>query len=120
MRKPILYTKLNLDLEKKHSCNTALIRLIDAWLKDVDSGKLVGAIFLDLRKAFDLVDHEILLHKLKLYHFSEISLNLFESYLENSNQIVKIGNLNRKKTHGNIWGTPGLDTGTLAIYSIHK
>jgi hypothetical protein len=32
--------------------------LIDSWLKDVDSGKYIGTVFLDLQKAFDLVDHE--------------------------------------------------------------
>jgi hypothetical protein len=41
---------------KNHSCNTAILRLNDAWIKDIDNGKMIGAIFLlDLRKAFDLV-----------------------------------------------------------------
>ena len=48
--------------------------------------------FLDLRKAFDLVDHEILIHKLKLYHFSEKSVNLFSSYLSDRKQQVKVKN----------------------------
>jgi hypothetical protein len=69
------------------------ISLIDTWLKDVDSGKIIGTVFLDLKKAFDLVDHEILLHKLKLYHFSENAVKFFKSYLSNRIQLVKIGNL---------------------------
>lgn len=77
---------------KNHSCHTALIRLVDSWLKDIDSGKYIGSVFLDLRKAFDLVDHQILLHKLKLYHFSEKTINLFKSYLTNRKQLVKIDN----------------------------
>ena len=78
---------------KHHSCNTALTRLIDAWIKYVDCGQLVGAVFLDLRKAFDLVDHQILIYKLKLYHFSEKTIKLFESYLSNRRQMVKVGNI---------------------------
>jgi len=50
----------------RHSCQTALGDLMDTWLKVVDSGKDVGTVFLDLRNAFDLVDHEILLFKLSL------------------------------------------------------
>ena len=46
---------------KQHSCQTSLTRLIDAWIKDIDNGKLIGTLFLDLKKAFDLVDHKILL-----------------------------------------------------------
>ena len=74
---------------KHHSCQTALIRLVDSWLSDLDSGNIIGAIFLDFKKAFDLVDHQILIHKLKLYHFSDRSINLFKSYLTNRYQIVK-------------------------------
>ena len=88
----VLHTKQS-GFRENHLCSTALTSLIDAWVKDVDSGKLIGAIFLDLRKAFDLVDHQILLHKLKLYHFSEISLQFFQSYLTNRKQLVKVGNI---------------------------
>ncbi len=77
---------------ENHSCQTALIRLIDEWLKDVDMGKCIGSVFVDLKKAFDLVDHKILLHKLKLHHFSNRSLTLFQSYLRNRLQSVKHGN----------------------------
>lgn len=82
---------------KNHSCHTALTRLIDNWIKEIDSGKLIGAVFLDLRKAFDLVDHEILIHKLKLYHFSDRSINLFKSYLTNRKQSVIINNIYSEK-----------------------
>ena len=43
---------------KNHSCNTALISLLDKWLKNIDKGEITGAIFFDLRKAFDVVDHK--------------------------------------------------------------
>ena len=75
---------------KEHSCQTALTRLVDTWLKDIDTGKYVGAVFLDLRKAFDLVDHQILLHKLKLYHFTDKTVKLLSSYLNNRKQRIKI------------------------------
>ena len=46
---------------KKHSCQTALIRLIDHRSREIDSGKMVGVLYLDLRKAFNTVNHELLL-----------------------------------------------------------
>ena len=74
-----------------HSCQSSLIRLVDSWFKDIDSGRFVGSVFLDLRKAFDLVDHEILLEKLRMYHFSKKALALMRSYLLNRRQCVKVG-----------------------------
>ena len=47
----------------KHSTESALFRMIDSWLKAIDEGKVVGCVLVDFRKAFDLVDHEILLTK---------------------------------------------------------
>ena len=41
---------------KYHSYNTAVISLLDKWLKSIDKGEIIGAVF-DLRKAFDVVDH---------------------------------------------------------------
>lgn len=56
----LLYAKQSA-YRPNHSCETALISMTDNWLKAMDDSKLVGAIFLDLSKAFDLVNHDILL-----------------------------------------------------------
>ncbi|MCG8110902.1 MAG: reverse transcriptase family protein, partial [Candidatus Thiodiazotropha taylori] len=76
----------------KHSCQSALIKLTDHWLKCIDEGDLIGSLFLDFRKAFDLVDHRILIEKLSLYKFSSLSLNWFKSYLEYRKQTIKTDN----------------------------
>jgi hypothetical protein len=52
----------------------ALTFMIDRWLKAVDKGELIGAVFLDLAKAFDL-------QKLQKYKFSYTSLQWFSSNL---------------------------------------
>ena len=72
-----------------HSCQTALIRLVDSWLTAMDEGNVIGTVFLDFKKAFDLVDHKILLFKLKLYHFSDSTIQLFKSYLSNRKQLIR-------------------------------
>ena len=59
---------------QRHSCQTALIKLIDQWMASVDKGDIVGALFIDFRKAFDLVDHTILIKKLSAYKFNNLSL----------------------------------------------
>ena len=66
---------------KNHSCNTALINLVDKWLSNIDKGEINGAIFFYLRKAFDKVDHTILISKLDAYKFDQISSNWVKSYL---------------------------------------
>ena len=48
----------------KHSCQTALIKLIDSWIECIDNRNMIGALFLDFRRAFDLVDLSILMKKL--------------------------------------------------------
>ena len=73
---------------KDHSCNTALINLVDKWLKHIDNGEVVGAIFFDIRKAFDVVDHELLLAKLSIYKFSQSALDWVKSYLTNRKQCI--------------------------------
>ena len=55
-------------------------------------GDIIGALFLDFRKAFDLVDHTILLNKLSLYNFSNSSLKRFESYLDSRLQAMQSEN----------------------------
>ena len=63
------------------STETALLEATNEWLWNIDNNLLNGVIFLDLKKAFDTLDHAILLGKLKLYGVSSHSLNWFRSYL---------------------------------------
>ena len=46
---------------------TALTLMTERWLKAINDGNIVGTIMIDFRKAFDLVDHDLLIHKLSLY-----------------------------------------------------
>ena len=73
------------------STATTVIDVQDYILKNMDEGKVTGAIFLDLKKAFDTVSHSLLINKLKKYGISGIELNWFKSYLSNRMQSVKIG-----------------------------
>ena len=54
----------------------------------IDKGDLIGSMFIDFRKAFDLVDHEIILKKLSSYKLSSSALKWFKSYLESRQQTV--------------------------------
>ena len=73
----------------KHSCQTALVKLINDWMKCIDKGDLVGALFIDFRKAFDLVDHSILLNKLALYKLNPSAIQWFKSYLCSRQQVIE-------------------------------
>ena len=73
---------------KGHSTNHAIITLIDKITKSVDNGDIAINIFIDLKKAFDTVSHEILLKKLFNYGIRSNVLQLCESYLTNRYQYV--------------------------------
>ena len=75
---------------RKNSCTEdAAIDLVDKIAKNLDTNSLPIAIFLDLSKAFDTLDHNILLTKLRYYGIHGISLDWFKSYLSNRIQITK-------------------------------
>ena len=74
----------------KHSTELALSHCVEKISKAIDSGKYGCAIFIDLQKAFDTVDHKILLSKLDFYGVRGISLDWFHSFLSNRIQSVSI------------------------------
>jgi hypothetical protein len=73
----------------KHSCETALQWVVSDWKKTIGDGKIIGVVFLDLRRAFEVVDREILIRKLQWYGIKGAVLNWFKSYLRNRSQRVK-------------------------------
>lgn len=66
---------------QKHSCHTALVRLCDTWLKAINDHKLTGAVFLDFKKAFDMVNHTLLEQKLNAYLQNTSTVSLLKSFL---------------------------------------
>jgi len=77
---------------EKLSTETATYTLLNNVLSPFDRRNLVGGLFFDAQKAFDCVDHEILLPKMKFYEISGISNKLLELYLENRYQTVSVNN----------------------------
>ena len=73
-----------------HSTEHAALELTDRIITNIDNKKSPLNIFLDLSKAFDTLDHNILLHKLHHYGIREAPLKLLKSYLSNRQQFVEV------------------------------
>ena len=78
---------------KNYSSSHVLIKLIEDWKKALDNGKFVGAVLMDLSKAFDCVPHDLLIAKLAAYGVDNDTLVFFYSYLKRRKQNVKINNI---------------------------
>ena len=77
---------------KGHSTTQALVEITDRIKSAIDRNELTCGIFIDLTKAFDTVDHSILLQKMHKYGIRGNIHNLFKSYLSNRQQYVKVNN----------------------------
>ena len=89
-----LLFKNQFGFRKKHSTTHALIDLTEDIRKAIDENKFVCGVFIDLQKAFDTVDHDILLKKLEHYGIRGIANKWFRSYLTNRKQYVSISGFN--------------------------
>ena len=77
----------------QHSTSLALIRLIDQISSSIDSKKFCVGIFLDLLKAFNMVNHTILLNKLENYGFKGTALQWVRNYLSSRKQYVEFNSV---------------------------
>jgi len=84
---------------QQHSTLQAVLSIADKIQSSIDSSSYSCGIFLDLSKAFDTVNHKILLDKLFFYGIRGSALEWFESYLCNRMQFVSIGNTNSDKKY---------------------
>ena len=76
---------------EKHSTHLALLKLVDDISEEIDQGNYSIGVFIDLSKAFDTINHAILLNKLYKYGIRGPAHTWLQSYLHNRKQYVTIG-----------------------------
>ena len=94
-----LYYNGQYDFRKKHSTEFATLELTAIITLDIDIGDIPISICIDLSKAFDTLDHNILISKLQYYGLNRTALQLIRSYLTNRKQFVQFGDTTSLKTY---------------------
>ena len=107
----LLYYIHQYGFRELHSTELASLELIDRILNLMDKGEIPITIYMDLSKAFDTLNHEILIHKLRHYGVTGMALNLIKNYLTDRKQFVELGetkstltNINTGVPQGSILG----------------
>ena len=90
---------------KHHNTQSMLLRAIEDWKASLDQGKCVGALLMDLSKAFNVIPHGLLIAKLKAYGYDDNVVKLIRCYLYDRKQCVKIDNMRSEWTVTNM-GVP--------------
>ena len=80
----------------RESYNTqhVLIRLIEDWRKSLDNNYFIGAVLMDLSKAFDCIPHDFVITKLAAYGLDKKMICYIYSYLKTGKQCVSVNNIN--------------------------
>ena len=73
-----------------HSTVTSLVKSTDDWYNGMDLGELIGVVVIDLKKAFETVDHDIPCQKLRYYGIQGRDLAWFKSHLSNRKQFTRV------------------------------
>ena len=86
------FSKYQYGFRKGFSTQQCLLALLEKWKRSIDRGKVFGASLTDLSKAFDCLNHDLLIAKLNAYGFNLPALRLIHNYLLNRKQRTKINN----------------------------
>ena len=90
---------------RNRSTQTAMFQMYDRWVRTAAQGQVSGVVLLDLSAAFDLVDSNLLLQKMKVYGLDENFCSWIGSYLQNRHQAVWIDHVFSDFIHNSI-GVP--------------
>jgi hypothetical protein len=91
-----LFSQIQHGFRSNTNTADAITELVNEIQNSLDKSKYTAGVFLDLKKAFDTVSHEVLLKKLDFYGIRGTSKNLIASYLNNRKQFVQISNTKSK------------------------
>lgn len=108
-----LLNEIQSGFRHNHSCESLLNLVVTQWKTEVTNKNCIVAVFIDLKRAFETVNKEILLKKLEAYGIRGVELKWFSSYLENRSQRTKIGECLSTSTQVNIGVPQGAVLGTL-------
>ena len=107
--------------QRARSTNDAMFAFLDSVYSAINGGDCVAAVFCDFSKAFDCVDHGILLRKLSKYGFVGRTYEWFYSYLtDRSQQVDWAGTPSTNRQVGISWSAPGFGAGTNFIFALHQ
>ena len=103
-----------------HSTQTLLLHCLDKWYKALDSKKYVGVVFLDISKAFDAVNHNLLLSNLSYLGLSPSTVSWFKSYLSNHSHLTRVADSYSALDFPCSGGTTRLDTWSHPLLCLHQ
>ncbi len=87
-----LFYKSQYGFRNEHSTEYATLEIVDRLMTEMDKNETLINIYLDRSKAFDTLDHNILIQKFKYYGIKGINLELFQNYLTERKQYVDFDN----------------------------
>ena len=114
-----LIYSLQFGLRQKYSTVYAFISLTECIRKNLDEGNIGCGIFVDLQKAFDTVEHDILLSKLEHYCVCGLDNEWLKSYLSNRQQYVSINGYDSNLADVKFGIPQGSVLGPLLLFSIY-
>ena len=110
-----IFHELLCAFRKKYSCQSTLVKMIEDWKESLDKNIVIGALFMDLSKAFDSLPHGLLIAKFRAYGLSLSACDLLSSYLSNRHQRVKIKGSRSEWREVKKRSTTGLNSWPLAF-----
>ena len=119
LREHNLITSEQFGFRPNLSTNIALTRVTEEILLNIDNKLTIGAVFIDLRKAFDTVDHTLLIAKLENIGFSVPVINWFTSYLSSCTVVTSINNITSTPKPVTVGVPQGSILGPSAVFNIH-
>ena len=103
-----IFSKYQCGFWKGFSTQQCLLAMLEKLKRSVDNNKMIGPLLTDLSKAFDCLNHELLIAKLNAYGFSLTALKLAQNYLSKGKQRTKINSSYSSLLE--IWGSTRIDS----------